>query len=74
MGPPVSLSVPRQASGRLVALVFSPDLLHCPLEFLGPHCPCEEQQSLAVEVDVGVGVEVVAVLSLQYQTLGGVSW
>lgn len=78
---PVSLSVPQQASGRLEALVFSPDLLHCSVELLGPHCFCEEQQSLAVEVevDIGVGVEVevevvvAAALSLQYQTQGGVS-
>lgn len=78
MGLPVSLSVPRQASGRLEALVFSPDPLHWPLELLGPHCPYEEQQSLAVEVEVDIGVEVevevAAALSLQYQTPGGVSW
>lgn len=78
-GLPVSLSVPRQASGRLEALVFSSDRLHWPLELLGPHCLYEEQQSLAVEVEVevevvgGVEVEVAAALSLQYQTPGGVS-
>lgn len=79
-GLPVSLSVPRQASERLEASVFSPDLLHCLSELLGPNYFCEEQQSLAiefevvVEIDIGVEVEVVVVaaLSLQHQTLGGV--
>lgn len=79
-GLPVSLSVPRQASERLEASVFSPDLLHCLSELLGPNYFCEEQQSLAiefevvVETDIGVEVEVVVVaaLSLQHQTLGGV--
>lgn len=79
-GLPVSLSVPRQALGILEASVFSPDLRHCSLELLGPHCFCEEQQSLAVEFEVDIGVEVevevavAAALSLQYQTPGGVSW
>lgn len=79
VGHPVSLSVPRQVLGRREALVFSPDLLHCSLEHLGPNCPCEEQQSLAVvvevEVDIGAGVEVevAAAPSLQRQTPGGAS-
>ena len=89
VGPPVSLSVPRQVLGRQEALVFSPDLLHCSLEHLGPNCPCEEQQSLAVavvvavvvvvevEVDIGAGVEVevevAAAPSLRHQTPGGAS-
>lgn len=71
VGLPVSLSVPPQASGRLEALVFSQGLLHWPLKRLGPHCPCGAWQSLAVEVEVEV--EVAAALSLQHQTLGGVS-
>lgn len=73
----VSLSVPRQALGRQEALVFSPDRRHCSLELLGPHCFCEEQQSLAVEFEVDTGVaaevEVAAALSLQCQTPDGVS-
>lgn len=68
----VSLSGPLQAWGRLVALVSSADLLQCLLELLDPHCPCGEQQSLAVEADVGV--EAVAALSLRRQTPGDVSW
>ena len=43
-------------------MVSSPDLLHLPLELLGPHCSCEGQQPLGVgvgvDVEVGVGVGV----------------
>lgn len=39
-------------------MVSSPDLLHLPLELLGPHCSCEGQQPLEVGVGVDVGVDV----------------
>lgn len=75
MGLPVSLSVPQQALERLEALVSSLELHYCLLEWLVPHCFCEEQQSFVVEADIVVEVvtAAAAALSLQFQILAGVS-